>query len=138
MPVFEYRCKRCGRRTSKLFKTFAAVKTPPCGHCNSRRMERLYSRPMILRAGAGADDSDGGDGDFGDDSTMMKGLESGDPRSLARMARKMSDDMGEAIPPQYDTMLRRMESGEMPSDAEFDAIDPADEAGDDGNADEGL
>lgn len=122
MPVYEYRCKRCGRRTTKLFKTLAAVATPPCAHCASRRMERLVSRVAVLKSGGGSDNSDMGDLSGMDD--VASGVESGDPRSLARMARRMSDQMGEGIPPEYDGMLKRMEAGQMPSDEEFQAVEP--------------
>ena len=134
MPVYEYRCDECGRRTTKLFKTLAAVATPPCDHCGSTRLERLISRPLILKSGGGSDD-DGGD-DFDGMGDMMQGLESGDPRSLARMARSMSDEMGEEIPEEMEPMLRRMEAGEMPADDEIEGFEPeADAAADDGEDD---
>ena len=92
-------------------------------------MERLFSRPTLLRGGH-ADAADGGGDDFGMDddalAELMPGLESGDPRSLARMTRQMSEEMGEDIPQEYEGVLNRMESGEMPSDEEFDAIEPDD------------
>ena len=56
-------------------------------------------------------------------SDMLEGLESGDPRGMARVARHMSDEMGEDIPGEYEGVLRRMEAGEMPSDDEFSDID---------------
>ena len=55
---------------------------------------------------------------------LLPGLETGDPRSLARMTRHMSDEIGEDIPGEYEGVLRRMESGEMPSEEEMDSIDP--------------
>ena len=83
---------------------------------------------MLRGGGAEADDL-GGDGLGMDDAAMaelMPGLESGDPRSLARMTRRMSEEMGEDIPHEYEGVLNRMEAGEMPSDEEFDAIEPDD------------
>jgi len=123
VPVFDYRCLDCGRRSTKLFKTFAAVHEPPCPHCGSERLERLLSRVAVVRSGAGDDDAVGDD--FAGMDTAMEGLESGDPRSLARMARHMSEEMGEDLPEEFEPMLRRMEAGEMPDDAEFEAA-PAD------------
>ena len=61
----------------------------------------------------------------------MEGLESGDPRSLARMARQMSDEMGEDLPGEYEPMLRRMEAGEMPDDEELASADADLDGGDD-------
>ncbi len=128
MPVYEYHCTACGRRSSRLFKTLAAVVHPDCPHCGQAALERLFSRPTLLRGGPAADGL-GGD-DFGMDdaamSELMPGLESGDPRSLARMTRQMSEEMGEDIPQEYEGVLNRMEAGEMPSDEEFDAIEPDD------------
>ena len=129
MPVFDYRCRDCRRRSTKLFKTFAAVHTPPCPHCGSDRLERLLSRITIVRSGA-ADDDPGHD-DFAGMDAAMEGLETGDPRSLAHMARHMSEEMGEDLPDEFEPMLRRMEAGEMPDDAEFeDAAADLDDGGD--------
>ena len=131
MPVYEYHCTACGRRSSRLFKTLAAVVHPDCPHCGQSNLQRLFSRPTLLRGGRPDYDDFGGD-DLGTDDAglaeLMPGLESGDPRSLARMTRHMSEEIGEDIPQEYEGVLNRMESGEMPSDAEFDAIEP--DAGD--------
>ena len=129
MPVFDYRCPDCRRRSTKLFKTFAAVHDPPCPHCGSERLERLLSRVTIVRGGGAT--ADVGDDDFSGMDAAMEGLESGDPRSLARMTRHMSEEMGEDLPEEFDPMLRRMEAGEMPDDAEFEgAAADLDEGGD--------
>ncbi len=132
MPVYEYSCSVCGRRSSRLFKTLAAVSTPDCPHCGASALQRLISRPTLLRRGGGGGHAD----DHGDDhgggseddlmADLMPGLETGDPRSLARMTRRMSEEMGEDIPDAYEGVLRRMEGGEMPSDEEFDAVEPDD------------
>ncbi len=129
MPVFDYRCRDCRRRSTKLFKTFAAVQDPPCPHCGSDRLERLLSRVTIVRSGASDDGA--GDDDFSGMDAAMEGLESGDPRSLARMTRQMSEEMGEDLPDEFEPMLRRMEAGEMPDDAEFEgAASDLDDGGD--------
>ena len=105
-------------------------KRPLCPHCGSDRLERLLSRVTIVRGGGASDDA-AGDDDFGGMAAAMEGLESGDPRSLARMARQMSEEMGEDLPGEYEPMLRRMEAGEMPEDDEFeDAGADLDDSGD--------
>ena len=35
MPVYEYRCGACRRRSSHFFRTFAAVATPDCPSCGA-------------------------------------------------------------------------------------------------------
>ena len=122
LPVYEYRCGSCHRRSTRLFKTLAAVTTPACPYCGQRALERLISRPTLLRGNiVGRDDHFAGA-----DDGMAEGIpdmESGDPRSLARMTRQMSEEMGEDIPGEYEGVLRRMEAGEMPADEEIDAIE---------------
>ena len=129
MPVYEYHCTACGRRSSRLFKTLAVVVHPDCPHCGQSTLRRLFSRPTLMRGERSESDDFGGD-DLGMDDAalaeLMPGLESGDPRSLARMTRHMSEEMGEDIPQEYEGVLNRMEAGEMPSDEEFDAVEPDD------------
>lgn len=122
MPVYEYRCGSCGRRSTRLFKTLASVTVPDCPHCSEQALERLISRPTLLRGNVGGtgDEYGGSDDEM---AKLMPDLESGDPRSLARMTRQMSEEMGEDIPGEYEGVLRRMEAGEMPVDEEFDAIE---------------
>ena len=92
-------------------------------------MERLLSRVTIFRGGDSEDVV--GDEDFAGMDAAMEGLETGDPRSLARMTRQMSEEMGEDLPQEFEPMLRRMEAGEMPDDAEFeDAAGDLDASGD--------
>ena len=123
VPIYEYRCRPCGRRSSRLFKTLAAVEVPDCPHCGVDGLERLISRPTILGSGRGPSDDSGGMDDAAL-ADLLPGLETGDPRSLARMTRHMSDEIGEDIPGEYEGVLRRMESGEMPSEEEMNAIEP--------------
>lgn len=133
MPVYEYRCGSCGRRSTRLFKTLAAVAVPDCPHCGQRALERLISRPTLLRGNTGGTDDQFGSSEDGM-AELMPDLESGDPRTLARMTRQMSEEMGEDIPGEYEGVLRRMEAGEMPADEELDAIET--DAGEESSYDE--
>ena len=47
---------------------------------------------------------------------MMDDLDESDPRSMARWARRMGDQLGEDMGPEFDDMITRMEAGEMPDD----------------------
>ena len=42
MPIFEYRCKKCGHVTEFLEKA-DATSPHPCAECNSRRTEKIFS-----------------------------------------------------------------------------------------------
>lgn len=58
MPIYEYVCKACGKRSSLLFLSYSSVEAKPrCPHCNSRKLSRALSRPAMIRASRGASDS---------------------------------------------------------------------------------
>ena len=44
MPIYEYRCQQCGKRTSRLVLSISNPPQQSCGHCQSPDMERLMSR----------------------------------------------------------------------------------------------
>jgi hypothetical protein len=59
----------------------------------------------------------GGGGDaFDDDFSGMDGVDENDPQSVARWARRMQDQTGEDLGPEFDEMIGRMEAGESPED----------------------
>jgi putative FmdB family regulatory protein len=77
MPIFEYGCDKCGRRSSALLSSWTAA-DPPCAHCGSRRVRRLVSTFAAPRSDAGSEldhadfgedayDGGGDDGGFGDE-----------------------------------------------------------------------
>lgn len=59
------------------------------------------------------------DGPDFDDAAMFGDVDENDPRSVARWARRMGEQMGEDLPPGFEEQIARMEAGEMPDDDEF-------------------
>jgi putative FmdB family regulatory protein len=58
VPIYEYVCKACGKKSSLLFRSFSSVEEKQrCPHCNSRRLARVLSRPAVIRVSRGASDS---------------------------------------------------------------------------------
>jgi putative FmdB family regulatory protein len=43
MPIYEFRCRRCGRTTSLLVKSASATVRPTCEACGGRSLERTLS-----------------------------------------------------------------------------------------------
>jgi hypothetical protein len=78
-----------------------------CEHCGGKKLTRLFSRVAVHRGGGAAND---------DDMGGMEDVDENDPRSVARWARRMRDEMGEDMGPEFDEMVGRMEAGEMPDD----------------------
>lgn len=59
VPIYEYRCEVCGKRSSTLLASYSSA-DPPCPHCGKPALRRLVS----TFATTGSSDADGGD-DFG-------------------------------------------------------------------------
>jgi putative FmdB family regulatory protein len=102
MPIYEYRCLACKRRTSVFVRSVSSPVRAACEHCGGRRLSRLMSKFAVHGRGA--------DFDTFDD------VDESDPESVARFARRMGEEMGEDLGPEFDEMLGRMESGESPDD----------------------
>ncbi|HEY4914037.1 MAG TPA: zinc ribbon domain-containing protein [Candidatus Dormibacteraeota bacterium] len=66
MPIYEYRCEACGKRSTSLLPSYSSP-DPPCPHCGKPALRRLVSTFATVSSG----DSDGGDdfdeGGGGDD-----------------------------------------------------------------------
>ncbi len=105
MPIYEYRCGDCRTRFSMLVFKFEPPESPPCKRCQGTNTRRLVSRVSVVRSEESRLD------DLADPS-MLDGLDENDPRSIARWMRKMSDEMGEDLGPEFDEIVGRMEAGE--------------------------
>jgi putative FmdB family regulatory protein len=72
MPIYEYRCEDCGKRSSALLQSYSTP-DPVCPHCGKPALRRLVSTFATARSSEdGGDDGDfggndlgGGDDDFG-------------------------------------------------------------------------
>ncbi len=53
-----------------------------------------------------------------DDTRNWDEFDESDPKSMARMMRKMSSELGEEMPPEFDEVIDRLDSGESPEDIE--------------------
>lgn len=135
MPIYEYRCADCRRRVSVFFRSFSAVGDPVCPRCGGTRLTRLMSRVAVHRGGAGDDLGDdlGADDEFGG---MPDGLDEDDPRAMARMLRRMSDETGEPLEPEMEQALGRLEAGEDPERVMAEMDESPGGAGDDDLPDE--
>lgn len=129
MPIYEYRCPQCGKKSSRIWMTLpaaAAEKGLACPSCGTTGLARLFSRFSSPKSEEKRMES------LMDDSTLG-GLDENDPRGMARMMRKMSEETGEPLEGEDADMLERMEAGEMPPDDEGGS--PAADAGAAGEAD---
>ena len=90
MPIYEYHCRSCRRKTSALVLCRSRESEVRCTHCGGAELERLWSRfsspkSEDARLEALADPS------------AMAGLDENDPRSVAKFMKKMGREMGEDL-----------------------------------------
>lgn len=105
MPIYEYECKKCGRRSSVLTMRVSARVAAKCDHCGARQMRRLMSRFAMPRSEEARLDALGDPSNLGD-------LDENDPKSLARAMRKMGREMGDEFAgPEFDEAVNEIESG---------------------------
>ncbi len=112
MPRYDYRCQSC-RKRSVIFQTYAEYgrKKVKCPHCGSTELQRLIGRVRIARSEESRLDELSDPSDWGD-------IDENDPRSMARMMRKMGSELGEDMPGEFDEVVDRLEAGEDPEDIE--------------------
>ena len=112
MPIYEYRCGACKRRSSLYYQTFSAAERaePHCEHCGSADISRLISRVAVLKSEESRLE------DLSSDSALA-GVDESDPKSIARWARRMGEQMGEDVGDDFREMVDQLEAGEMPDDA---------------------
>ena len=121
MPIYEYRCLACKKRTSVFVRTVTTpVKGAACEHCGGKRLERLFSRVVVRRGGVNLDDE-----------SSFDNIDENDPRQMARLMRQMGEEAGEALDDETEEMISRIESGEDPEAVMADAGGGDDFADDD-------
>ena len=136
MPIYEYRCPNCKKKVSVFFRSLSDVDhaSARCPNCGSGGLVRLMSRVRVIRGSSQPASDGGGDEDFGAD--MLDGLDENDPRSMGRFMRKMAEESGEDMPPEFGEVVNRLERGESPEDIEKSMPELSEMAGDTGD-DEG-
>ena len=112
MPTYDFICNSCEQRFD-VFMTFNeyGTKAVHCTHCNSDNVRRRMTKVRIAKS---------------EDSRMetmaenFSGFESmeEDPKALGEMMRKMGNTMGEDLPPEFDEVVDRLESGQSAEEIE--------------------
>ena len=111
MPIYQYRCLNCKKRFEVFlsYKEYGS-KRIQCPHCNSDKVQRRIGRIRVAK-------SEESRMDALTDASGLEGIEN-DPQALGRMMRKMGNEMGEEVPPEFDEVVDRLEAGQSPEDIE--------------------
>ena len=98
MPIYEYLCQACRRRSSILVLNANNPPAAACRHCGSGKVDRLLSRFAAPKSEEARLESLADPGNLG-------GLDENDPQSVARFMKKMGEEMGEDMGDEADAML---------------------------------
>lgn len=125
MPEYEFRCLDC-KRTVSLFLTIAEYEStlPSCPHCGGANLRRRIGRVRVARSEESRLESLS-------DPTSWGDVDESDPKSMARMMRRMSQETGEEMGPEFDEAVDRLEAGENPDEVEKSIPGLGDDGGDD-------
>lgn len=117
MPTYDFICQNCSQRFD-IFLSFSEYgkKRVTCAHCGSDKVRRRITRVRIAKSEESRFDS------MTDDLSGFEGIED-DPRAMGRMMRKMGREMGEDLPPEFDEVVDRLESGQSPEEIEKEIPD---------------
>ena len=122
MPSYEYHCNACHKRF-EVFMTYAnyGYQKITCPACGSADIRRRISRVRIAK-------SDDNRLEDMVDPSQLAGLED-DPKALGSLMRKMGDELGEDVGPEFDEVVSRLEKGQDPEQIERDMPELGDDLG---------
>ena len=105
MPIYEYQCAKCSKLTSLLTTRVSEKVDAVCRHCGGKKMRRLMSRFAMPRSDESRMDSLA-------DPSKLRDLDENDPRSVARVMKRMGTEMGDEFSgPEFDEAIAEIESG---------------------------
>lgn len=98
MPIYEYLCLNCRKRSSILVLNLRNPALVSCRHCGSSKLDRLLSRFAAPKSEEARLESLA-------DPDNLGGLDENDPQSYARMLKKMGKEMGEDVGDEMEAMM---------------------------------
>lgn len=103
MPIYEYACEKCHRRSSVLTMRIGEKIAAACKHCGSNKLSRLMSRFAMPKSEEARMEALSDPSAFGD-------LEENDPKSVAKVMRKLGREMGDEMGgPEMDQAIDELE-----------------------------
>lgn len=107
MPIYEYECGKCHRRTSVLTMRISEKADAVCKHCGSIKLSRVMSRFATPKSEEARMEALSDPSAFGD-------LDENDPKSVAKVMRKMGKEMGDEMGgPEMDQAIEELERGNL-------------------------
>ncbi len=90
MPIYEYRCKACGKKSEFLTFSVNEQINPHCKYCGSEDVVRLLSRVRVILSEETRLESLA-------DPSKLGSLDENDPKSMAKFLKKMGREFGDEL-----------------------------------------
>ncbi len=98
MPIYEYRCDSCEKRSSLLLRSLTEAIRPVCPYCGGKQLKRLFSRFAMVQSEEERMERLA-------DPSRWGGLDENDPKSMIQWAKRMGREMGEDVGEDFDQMV---------------------------------
>ena len=98
MPIYEYRCQDCGKKSTFITTSVGSPLNPKCQECKSKNLQKIVSRVAIFRSEESRFESLADPSKLGD-------INENDPKSVARWMKKMGKEMGEDLGEDFDQAI---------------------------------
>jgi putative FmdB family regulatory protein len=107
MPIYEFECRDCHRRTTALVMVRERVSDVRCKKCGGANLERLWSRFAAPKSEDARLESLA-------DPSAMGDIDENDPKSVARFMKKMGQEVGEDFGEDIDQAIEEEMAGGGP------------------------
>ena len=107
MPIYEFECRECHRKTTAIVMVRDRVGEVRCKKCGSANLEKLFSRFAMPKSEDARLESLA-------DPSAMSGIDENDPKSVARFMKKMGQEMGEDFGGDIDQAIEEEMAGGGP------------------------
>lgn len=104
MPIYEFECKDCHRKTTALVMSRERIGEVRCRRCGSANLEKLFSRFATPKSEEARLESLA-------DPSAMADVDENDPQSIARFMKRMGKEMGEDFGDDIDQAIEEEMAG---------------------------
>jgi putative FmdB family regulatory protein len=109
MPIYEYECEECHRKSSHFIRSISNPQPVTCPRCGGARLTRLLSRFAMVRSEEDRLDRLADSADFGD-------VDESDPKSFLRAAKRMAQESGEDMGEDFEAAMEEAAETEESGD----------------------
>jgi putative FmdB family regulatory protein len=106
MPIYEFKCRDCGKLNSVFTRSVTAPLDKKCERCGSKKLERALSKFAHHRSEADILR------DYGSEPKRLEDYK--DPRQIGRWAERKFDEFGVEMPKEARKMIDAAREGEFP------------------------